>query len=279
MASVSHTRLFASLAVTLWILANCSKGPEIPRTEVFEQAYQVESTARLTIRNLRGSISIRGVDATEMRIKATKIAGSEEQLASINVAVEAEAGSVAVSTNVLPIRKKSLRGGAGVVDYVLTVPRAVKIARLELEDGNVVIEGMEGEDVRANVVDGQLTVRDCCSNVHLGVANGDLDLSYEHCAQRVFVAEAQIMHGNARVSVPREAAFRVRAETDEGSIANDFTDIVQVNGRTTPKIDMVVGKDARSELTLRVSIGDIRIAATKARPDVAAPSVVAAGGN
>jgi hypothetical protein len=232
---------------------------------VFEQAYPVESNARLTIRNLRGSIAIRGVDATEMRIKATKIAGSEEQLASINVSVEAEAGSVAVSTNVLPIKKKSLRGGAGVVDYLLTVPRGVKIARLELEDGNAVIEGMEGEDVRANVVDGQLTVRDCCGNIHLGVANGDLDLSYEHCARHIFVAEAQIMHGNARISVPRDAAFHVRAETEEGNIANDFTDIVQVNGRTTPKIDMVVGKDAQSELTLRVSIGDIKIAATKAQ--------------
>ncbi len=262
---MSHTRLFASLVATLALLGGCNKGPEIPRTEVFEQAYPVESNARLTIRNLRGSIAIRGVDATEMHVKATKIAGSEEELASINVSVEAEAGSVAVSTNVLPIKKKSRRGGAGVVDYVLTVPRGVKIARLELEDGNVVVEGMEGDDVRANVVDGQLTVRDCCGNIHLGVANGDLDLSYEHCARHVFVAEAQIMHGNARISVPRDAAFHVRAETDEGNIANDFTDIVQVNGRTTPKIDMVVGKDAQSELTLRVSIGDIKIAATKAQ--------------
>jgi DUF4097 and DUF4098 domain-containing protein YvlB len=276
---VSHTRLFASLATALCLLAGCSKGPEIPRTEVFEQTYEVEPTARLTIRNLRGSISIRGVDATEMRIKATKIAGSEEQLASINVSVEAEAGSVAVSTNVLPIKKKSLRGGTGVVDYILTIPRTVKIARLELEDGNVVIEGMEGEDVRANVVDGQLTLRDCCGNVHLGVANGDLDLSYEHCSRRVFTAEAQIMHGNARVFVPRDAAFRVRAETAEGTIANDFADIVQVNGRTTPKIDMVVGKDPRSELTLRVSIGDIRIAAAKPQVDAGPPSVVAAEGD
>jgi len=276
---VSHTRLFASLAAALWCLGGCSKGPEIPRTEVFEQTYEVESNARLTIRNLRGSISIQGVDTTQMRVKATKTAGSEEQLSSINLSVEAEAGSVAISTNVLPIKKKSLRGGTGVVDYVLTVPRTVKIARLELEDGNVVIEGMEGEDVRANVVDGQLTVRDCCSNVHLGIANGDLDLSYEHCARRVFVAEAQIMHGNARVSVPRDAAFHVRAETAEGKIANDFTDIVQVNGRTTPKIDMVVGKDARSELTLRVSIGDIRIAAAKAQTEAGPPSVVAAGGD
>ena len=179
----------------------------------------------------------------------------------------------------LPIKKKSLRGGTGVVDYILTIPRTVKIARLELEDGDVVIEGMEGEDVRANVVDGQLTLRDCCGNVHLGVANGDLDLSYEHCARRVFTAEAQIMHGNVRVSVPRDAAFRVRAETDEGTIANDFTDIVQVNGRTTPKIDMVVGKDARSELTLRVSMGDIRIAAAKSQSAVAPLPVVAAGGD
>ena len=149
--------------------------------------------------------------------------------------------------------------------YVLIVPRTVKIARLELYDGKVLIEGMQGEDVRANVVDGQLAVRDCCGNIHVTIANGDLDLSYEHCGQRPFLAEAQITRGNARVSIPRDASFHVQAQTANGKISNDF-DMVQVNGPSVRKIDVSVGPDARSELAVRVTTGDISIAAAQSDP-------------
>jgi len=265
------------MAAALSLLAGCGKSPEVSRTEVFEQTYAVEPTARLTVRHVRGSISIRGVDGMEVSLKATKTAGSEAELASLTIGVAADAGAVSVSTSVVPLKKKSAWGGGGKIDYVLAIPRTMKIARLDLDDGNVVIEGMAGEDIRANVVDGKMTVRDCCGNLQVGIANGDLDLSYEHCAHRVFVAEAQVLHGNARVLVPRDAAFRVRAETAEGTIANDFTDIVQVNGRLVPKIDMVVGSDARSELTLRVTSGDIKIAAAKPELKIQPGGTLAAG--
>jgi DUF4097 and DUF4098 domain-containing protein YvlB len=153
----------------------------------------------------------------------------------------------------------------------------MSIARLELEDGEVLIEGVEGEDVRANVVDGQLTVRNCCGNIHLAIANGDLDLSYQSCGERLFFAEAQITHGNARVSIPRETSFRARAETAKGKIANDFADMVQVNSRSVRKIDVTVGSNPRSELALRVTTGDISIVAIKAIPETPASTASSAG--
>jgi DUF4097 and DUF4098 domain-containing protein YvlB len=181
--------------------------------------------------------------------------------------VAAETGSVSISTSILPQKKRSPSGEVGTVDYVLVVPRTLNIARLELEDGKVLIEGMEGEDVRANVVDGQLIVRDCCGNLHVAVANGDLDLSYEHCGRRTFSAEAQITHGSVRVSIPRGASFHAHAQTAKGKIANDFADMVEVNSRSIQKIDMSVGPNARSELAVRVTTGDISIAALKSDLD------------
>jgi DUF4097 and DUF4098 domain-containing protein YvlB len=254
------------------VVAGCSKGLERGGTEVLEQSYKVEPTARLTIRNLSGSISIRGADTEELKLHATKKTASAAQLKNINISVAAEAGSVSIATSVLPQKKRSLLGGSSTVDYVLVVPGTAKIARLELEDGKVLIEGMEGEDVRANVVDGQLTVRDCCGNIHLAVANGDLDLSYAHCGQRPFFAEAQITHGNARVSIPRDASFRARAQTAKGKIANDFADMVEVNGRSIQKTDVSIGSSARSELNVRVTTGDISIAAIKSNPETLPPT-------
>ena len=251
----------------LLLVAGCSKELERAGTEVLEQTYPIDPTARLKIRNLRGSISIRGADTAELTLHATKRTASAAQLKNINISVAAETGSISISTSVLPQRKGSPSGGIGTVDYVLVVPRTVNIARLELEDGKVLIEGMEGEDVRANVVDGQLTVRNCCGNIHVAIANGNLDLSYEHCGQRPFFADAQITHGSARVSIPRGASFHARAQTAKGKIANDFADMVEVNGRSIQKIDMSVGPNARSQLNVRVTTGDIRIAAVKSEPE------------
>jgi DUF4097 and DUF4098 domain-containing protein YvlB len=250
------------------LLAGCGKELEQAGTEVFEQTYPVDPTARLTIRNLSGSISIRGADSPELKLRATKTAATAEQLKSISISVTAETGSVAIATNVLPEKGKSRLSGTSTVDYVLVVPRTTKIARLEVEDGKVLIEGMEGEDVRATVVDGQLTVRNCCGNIHVAIANGNLDLSYQQCGEQPFFAEAQVTHGSARVSIPRDASFHARAQTATGKILNDFAEMVEVNGRAKQKIDMSVGSNARSELALRVTTGDISITALGSVPEI-----------
>ena len=261
----------------LLLVAGCGKELEQAGTEVLEQTYQLDPTARLTIRNLSGSISIRGADTAELKLHATKKATSAAQLKNINIGVAAETGSISISTSVLPQKGRSLLSGTSTVDYVLVVPRTVKIARLELDDGKVLIEGMEGEDVRANVVDGQLTVRNCCGNIHVAIANGNLDLSYEHCGQRPFFAEAQVTHGSARVSIPRGASFHARAETTAGKIANDFAEMVEVNGRSNQKIDMSVGPNARSQLAVRVTTGDISIAALGSDPETHLQTASSAG--
>jgi DUF4097 and DUF4098 domain-containing protein YvlB len=259
-------RFSAGILSALLLVTGCSKELDRPGTEVLEQTYKIDPTARLSIRNLSGSISIRGADTAEFKLQATKKTTSAAQLKNINISVAAEAGSMSISTSVLPQKKRLLLGGTNTVDYVLVVPRTVKIARLELDDGKVLIEGMEGEDVRANVVDGQLTVRNCCGNIHVAIANGNLDLSYDHCGQQLFFAEAQITHGNARVSIPRDASFHARAQTTKGKIVNDFADMVQVNGQSVRKIDVSVGPNALFELAVRVTTGDISIAAVGPDP-------------
>lgn len=256
----------AGMLGALLLLAGCSKAVEHAATEVLEQSYPVDSTTRLTIRNLNGSISIRGADTAELKLHAIKKAANASQLQDINISVAAETGSVSIVTSVLPRKKNAPLGATGTVDYELVVPRTARIARLEVDDGKVLIAGMAGEDVRANVVDGQLTIRDCCANLHVAIANGDLDLSYEHCALRPFFAEAQVTHGSARVSIPRNASFHARAQTMKGKIANDFADMVDVNSHSLQKIDLSVGPNARAELSVHVTSGDIRIAAVASSP-------------
>jgi DUF4097 and DUF4098 domain-containing protein YvlB len=259
------------------LVCGCSKQLDRASTEVLEKTYPIDPKARLTIRHLSGSVSIRGSDTEELKLQATKRGGSPAQLKNININVVAETGAVSISTSTVPEKKGSRRGPASTVDYVLVVPRTITIARLDLEEGKVLIEGMEGDDVRANVVDGQVSIRNCSRNIYVALANGDLDLSYEDWADAPFTAYAQITHGNARISIPRDASFHARAQTATGKISNDFADMVQVKGGSLQKIDISVGPNGGHELAVRVTTGDITIAAVGTSPVSSQLSAVAAG--
>jgi DUF4097 and DUF4098 domain-containing protein YvlB len=154
-------------------------------------------------------------------------------------------------------RSKSFIRAARSTDRLLAEPR---FRELDLDDGKVSIEGMQNTDVKANVVDGRLAIRNCCGNIKAGVVNGVLDLVYGRCATPQHSADVQVLNGNVRLSVVRGASFRVRGETLKGKITNQLGETVQL-GQPSRKIDISVGAGARSDITMRVTSGDITVVA------------------
>ena len=95
------------------------------------------------------------------------------------------------------------------------------------------------------------------------MANGGLDLFYDRFDGRQFSVDAQMTNGNARILIPRNGSFRIRAETTTGEIINEFASSVELNGHGGRKIDLSVGQPERSEITVRVTSGDITVAEAK----------------
>ncbi len=251
--------------VLVLLLAGCNSKKENERLtdEVIEQTYKVNADASLRIANPRGSIAIRGADTSEVRMRAVKSAFSAAQLKDITVDVTAEPADILIKTAFLRQKKMPFFAGSGTVDYTLFVPRTARIARLDVDDGKVSIEGIQNADVRANVVNGQLDIRNCCGNVKVAVANGGLDLIYGRCEGPYFLAEAQILNGNARLSIARGAALRVHCETLNGKITNNLDPMVELNGRSSRNVDISLGNGRRSDITVRATSGDITIVAAE----------------
>jgi hypothetical protein len=252
------------ITAALWLLLSllgCKPKPktELPTSEVIEQTYKVEPNASLRIANPRGSITIRGEDTSEVRIRAVKSASSAGYLKEITLDVTAEPGDVLIKT-AFP-RKKNMRffTGTAAVDYTLSVPRSTRIARVDADDGNVSIEGIQNSNVWANVVNGQLNIRNCCGDLKVAVANGALDMIYGRCEGPYFSADVQVLNGNVRLSVARGAALRVRGETVNGKIMNNTGAMVGLQGQLLRKIDLPFGNGRRCDLTVRVTSGDITI--------------------
>jgi hypothetical protein len=256
------------------LLAGCNPRIEGPKNEVFEQAYEIDPEAGLSIRNTDGSIVIHGTETAALKLQAIKKAKSSEELKGIDINASVGAKAVSITTKFLPQKNKALSTGFRTVDYTIEVPPTVNLTRVDLDNGKILIDGMRSEDLHATVVDGQLAIRNCCGNAHLSIANGALDFYYEPCERRRFLVDAQMTNGNARVFIGRGASIRIQAETMTGEIINELGDMVNLNGRPTRKVDILTAKGVGHEIKLRVTTGDIKIAGTSSESgnDRASPS-------
>jgi len=240
--------------------AGCSPKLEGPNNEAFEQTYDIEPEAGLSIRNTDGSIVIHGTETSVLKLRAVKKAKNSEELKDINIITSAGEKAISITTKFLPQKNKALLSGSKTVDYTIEVPQTVSLTRVDLDNGKVLIDGMRGADLHATVVDGQLGIRNCCGNAEVNIANGALDLYYEPCERRRFLVDAQMTNGNAGVFIGRGASIRVQAETMTGKIINELGDMVNLNGRATRKVDISTGKGVGQEIKLRLTTGDIKIA-------------------
>ena len=250
-----------TLLVMVFLLTGCNskKENEGPGTEVIEQTYKINPNASLRIDNPRGSVTIRGTDRLDAQLRAVKSASSAAQLKDITVNVTAEPGDILIKTSFLRQKNQPFFAGGWSVDYTLLVPHSARIARLDVDDGNASIEGIQNADVRANLVNGRLEIRNCCGDLKVSVANGALDLTYPRCEGPYFSADVQVLNGNVRLSIERGASFRVRGETVNGKIVNELGDTVQLNGAPQRKLDVSVGTSRRCDIAIHVTSGDITV--------------------
>ena len=242
------------------LLSGCGESVEQPLEQVSEKSYAVNQDANFSIRNMDGSIRIYGSNKPEVKVQAIKKAYSAERLNKIAVNVSVRPDFVSIETHFPPKQTWGLFDRSGTVDYVIVVPETAKISHLELANGEVLIDSMRGEDVHANLTNGRLFAHNCFGDLHLAVISGGLDVIYDWWEQRRFSVEAEIVNGNARAFVPGDASFHLVAEALNGKIANDFDAQEERNGGEVTKIDMVISTAAASDIKIRATNGNVKIA-------------------
>jgi hypothetical protein len=248
------------------LLAGCHQDPERIFEDVFTQTCKVDAHARISIKNLEGSIHIYGSAVNEVRIEATKQAYQQERLDKIAIKVTAQPDSVSIDTNFPPKPKLGLSDRSGTVDYYITVPQACTISRLDLSTGEVVLEGLRIGQVNASLVNGRLSERNCFGAHQLSVANGGIDLAYDWWEKGAFSVDAKVINGNARAFFPGNAGFHLLATTVDGTIASDFSEPEMKPRGRSQKLDTVVGDASSTIIKILVTSGTIKI--IEANPDL-----------
>lgn len=194
--------------------------------EEFHQTYPLSPTGRVTVDNINGEVRIGVWDRNEVEVNAVKRANSRERLAEAQIEVLASADSVRIKTK-YPEREQNFDEGEkgrlnswASIDYRLMVPRTARLESIDLINGALDIEGVEG-DVKASAVNGRLSARGLTGEARLSTVNGNLDAVFTRL-QDIKPISLSSVNGNVSLVIPSNSNAVVRASTVHGAITNDF---------------------------------------------------------
>ena len=230
---------------------------------MIDRSYEVEPNATLSISNRDGSIRVYGAggETRKVRVEAIKKAYRAERLKGISVQISAQPNAISIETIYPPTPSAGFSDRSGTVDYVIVVPQTMRIAKLELGSGEVLIEELRSDEARAKLGNGRLFAHNCFGNLELALDTGNLAIVYEWWEEAEFSIRSTIQNGNAFAYLPADAAFHLIARTATGKIANDFAQQQDRHAETVDKIDMSVGGESKTTFQFETRDGNIKISA------------------
>jgi hypothetical protein len=248
-------RFFACFLSVLW--GASAFGAE-PLEDIIEQRYEVDANVTFSVQNVDGSIRVYGADEPAIRFLAIKKAYTAERLQGIVVDVKASRDAVAITTTIPP-RKNALSDRSGTVDYIIVVPQAAKITKLDLVNGELLVEGLQKGSAKAHLVNGWLGGHNCFGDLDLSVETGRLEIAYDWWENREFAIKAASDRANLRATFPSDASLNLSATATEGRIANGFASTNAKASDVVHSVAEVIGSDAQTVVSLQARRGNIRI--------------------
>ena len=187
-------------------------------TEEFHQTYPLTANGRIELENVNGPVSIKAWDRNEVKVDAIKRAHSKQDLQEVEIQVHSDSNSLSIRTHYPEHNHTWVRNNPGSVEYALMVPRTARLQDISLVNGNLDVEGVNGE-VRASCVNGRLSARNLGGRTELSTVNGNLEASVDRLSSPV---EVSSVNASVLLTLPSDAKADVEASTVSGSISNDF---------------------------------------------------------
>ena len=175
--------------------------------DVVERRFPFDPSGTFSLRAIDGTVEIFGTDSREVKIVAIKKAFSPERLNAIAIRVDARQGAVNIETTPPPAPSHHFSDRSGTVEYTINIPQTARIARVELPNGNLVIDGMRGASIAANLGSGQLVTHNCFCDQTIHVNQGGLNVFFDWMEERPISIEAEIEDGNLSARLQRTQPF------------------------------------------------------------------------
>ena len=199
--------------------------PEQEQREEFHQTYSLSPTGRVSLENINGGAQIKVWDRAAVQVDAVKKAYRRDRLAEAKIEVDATEENIRIKTE-YPDENQTFRSGQGrydnpaTVEYTLTVPRKAMLESIELVNGSIDIDGVEGT-VKASSINGRVIARGLLGEAKLSTINGPLQATFTQLDESKPISLGSV-NGNVTLIIPSNANAAIRAGTVHGSISTDF---------------------------------------------------------
>ncbi len=210
------------------VTENCTASPAQPGDELreeFHQTYPLSPTGRVNLANINGGVQIKVWDRPALQLDAIKKAYRKERLDEAKVDVTATEENIRIKTE-YPEGNQTFRSGEGrynnpaTVEYSLTVPRKAVLESIELVNGSLDIDGVEG-NVKASSINGKVIARGLLGEAKLSTINGPLFATFTQLDESKTISLNSV-NGNLTLVIPSDSNASIRAGTVHGGITNDF---------------------------------------------------------
>jgi Toastrack DUF4097 len=144
---------------------------------------------------------------------------------------------------------------ARAVDLEIEVPPGSSLQLSTVNDGDIVVQGVEGE-LELHNTNGEITVRDAKGPVNANTVNGDVKVVFS----KAIAAEAMAfstLNGDVDLTLPAAVKLDVRLQSDNGDIYSDF-DVVLAQRPAKVEQDKAHGRyrvSVAKELTGKIGGG------------------------
>jgi DUF4097 and DUF4098 domain-containing protein YvlB len=197
---------------------------KLDETERFEQSYPLNSSGRVSVSNVNGSITIETWDKNEVKLVAVKTANDKERLAEVEIQIDAKPDYLRIETDYgsYDDRRRRNWGNADKlqIEYHLTVPRNAVLNEIETVNGSVRISNATNL-VRASAVNGEVAATNLRGTANLSTVNGTVNADFDQL-QTGSKITLETVNGNVNLLIPSDANATFRADSLNGVISNDF---------------------------------------------------------
>src|SRR5438105_741188 len=227
--------------------------------DVVERRFPLDPSGTFSLRAIDGTVEIFGTESREVKIVATKKAFSLEHLNAIAIRVDVRQDAVNIETTPPPAARRHFSDRSGTVEYIINVPQTARIARVELPHGELVIDGMRGPSIAADLGRGQLVTHNCFCNQTIHLNQGGLNVFFDWLEESPIAIGAVIEDGNVLARIPADATFQLRALAKHGHVSSDFSPIETRKRGDVSEINEVIGDAPATKLSFRANEGNIHI--------------------
>jgi len=186
-----------------------------PTVENFSQTYIVSAKAELSLSNINGSVEVVTWDKNEIAVDAEKRASDSDDLAKIQIEVDASANRVDIKTE----HERTwwyFNRVNGSVRYTLHVPSSLAVCKIHVVNSDITISGVRSQ-IDASTVNGSIHVKGTTTQAHLHSVNGNIDASLEPDENDPIIT-AKTVNGSCHISLPATIATELHGSTVNGNI-------------------------------------------------------------